>query len=162
MALKKLKLVLDSSNYTVTEGKDAISVTLDGGLPRQRLDVLGASKTVECQFSLDRAEYAYIRAFYKEFANLSGSSFLIDLLIDDNQIEEHEVFFIPGTLKLTRQEGHLYVVKVTMEAKPIIRTAGYDNTIVALFDEYGSNYDTEFVIVASLLETFVNVTLPAI
>lgn len=162
MPLKKLKLALDSSNYSVKEGNDAISVTLDGGLPRQRLDILGSSKTIECQWILNRAEYAYIKAFYKEFATLSGTAFLIDLIIDDSAIEEHTVFFVPSSLKLSRQEGHAYTVKATLEAKPIIRTATYDNTLVALFDSYGSNYDTKFITVASLFSTFMNTTLPAI
>lgn len=162
MALKKLGLLPDSSNYSVTEGNDAISVTLDGGLPRQRLDVLGASKTIECQWILDRAEYAYIRAFYKDVTLLSGVVFLIDLIIDDPVIEEHTVLFTPGSLQLSRQEGLAYTVKATLEAKPLIRTATYDSTIVALFDAYGSDYDTEFATVASLISTLMNTTLPAI
>jgi hypothetical protein len=162
MALGKLGLLPDSSSYSVKEGNDAISATLDGGLPRQRLDVLGATKTIECQWILDRAEYVYIRAFYNAITFLSGVAFLIDLIIDDSDIEEHTVLFTPGSLKLSKQEGLAYTVTASLEARPIIRTEGYNDIIVVLFDAYGSDYDTDFNIVAALTETLMNVTLPAI
>ena len=162
MALRKLDLLPDSSNYTVKEGDDAISVTLDGGLPRQRLAVLDAAKTVECQWSLNRQSYDYFRAFYKLYTDLSGVAFLIDLIIDDSVIEEHTAFFEPGSVRLNEQRGHLYVMRAILQVKPIVRTIGYNEAIVVLFEQYGEATDTEFASVASLLETLMNTTLPAI
>lgn len=162
MALKKLALLPDSNGYVVREGNDAIFTRLDGGLGRYRLDVLGASKTLDCQWSLDRSSYAYLRAFYKTAALLSGTKFLIDLIIDDSEIEEHVAYFEPGSLQLTEQKGLLYVVNATLEVKPILRTEGYDELLVAIFESYGEDYVNEYNSVAQLLETLMNVTLPAI
>lgn len=162
MVLRKFGIIPDSSSYVVTDGEDAIFTKLDGGLGRYRLDKVGASKTVECQFSLTRSEYSYFRSFYDEHAMHGGNSFLIDLVIDDSGLEEHQAFIKPGDVQLSEQVGLLYVVSMTLEVKPVIRTSGYNVILVAMFDAYGSKYDIEFASVASKLEVLVNTTLPAI
>ena len=72
------------------------------------------------------------------------------------------MYFLPGSLQLSEQRGHLYVVSAEIEAKPLIQSEGYDELIIALFAAYGEGYANEFNSVANLLETLVNVTLPAI
>jgi len=162
MALRKFGLLPDSATYKVSEGADAIRTKLDGGLGRYRLDVIGATKTVEVQWSLNRAGYNYVRAFYNSYANLSGSPFLIDLIIDDQAPEEHTAYILPESFSLASHRGLLYVVKATLEVKPIKRTEGYYELIVTLFDEYGSNYDQEASDVFDALSNLVNIKLPTV
>lgn len=160
--MDKLGILPDRAGYTVNEGSDSIFTELEGGAGRYRLDKIGAAKRLDVQWSLNRSDYAYVRAFYRTGSKLSSRAFLIDLIIDDFEAEEHTAFFIPGSFRLTDQRGHLYVVSAEIEARPLIQLEGFDELIIALFAAYGDDYAAEFDVVAGLLETFVNVTLPAI
>lgn len=160
--MRKFILPPDSDSYQVTDGKDAIYTELGGGLGRYRLDVLGASFKVRCQWSLDRADYDYFRAFFKSFAEKGGLPFLVDLIIDASSIEEHTAYFIPDSVRLIRQEGHLYVVAADLEVRPIPREEGYDEIIVVLYEAYGASFEQQAITNLDLLEQLVNVDLPAI
>jgi hypothetical protein len=153
----KFQIPPDSQGYTVVDGDEVLSVKLDGGASRYRRDVLNSNSLVNCQWSLDRNEYNYARAFFK-FATANGSQpFLIDLVLDEAMaLTEHTAWFVPGTMQLRQQQGHLYVISAQMEVAPIPRNAALDESLVTMWTFYQPD-PTAFM---NRLEKLVNFDLP--
>jgi hypothetical protein len=112
--LPKLYLTPDSNSYGVKDGKEVISVQLDGGASRFRRDVVGASSTISVKWTVDADGYRTLRDFYESIGN-GAEPFLIDLIWEDADLTEHEAHIIPGTFKLDSQEGRTYVVSADLE-----------------------------------------------
>lgn len=154
--MDKLQLPPDSAGYSVTDGKEVVSIQLDGGAARYRRDILNANSKVTCQWSCDRDEYQYLRAFFKTATSQGSLPFLIDLALDDPSLTEHQAYFVPGSMVLREQRGHLYVVASELDVKPIPRDAAYDESLVMVW----SNYAPEPALFLNALEKLVNVDLP--
>lgn len=154
--MDKLQLPPDSAGYSVTDGKEVVSIQLDGGAARYRRDILNANSKVTCQWSCDRDEYQYLRAFFKTATSQGSLPFLIDLALDDPALTEHQAYFVPGSMALREQRGHLYVVAAELDVKPIPRDAAYDESLVMMW----SSYAPEPALFLNQLEQLVNVNLP--
>lgn len=120
MALPKLTLVPQSSNYAVKFGNGVVVTKLDGGRSRYRTDIANPSNIVTCTWLLDPTDYASIVTFFKTtLANVS-LPFLIDLVIDTATPSEYQANVVPDTLQLSSQSGNSYVVSCTLEAYPAL------------------------------------------
>jgi hypothetical protein len=160
MALSKLRLAPDSSSYSVTDGKEVVSVALDGGAGRYRHDILGASSVVSVQWICDRNEYRYLRTFYSEIVDKGSLPFAIDLILDDPLPVEHKAYFIPGSMTLTGQRGLSYYVTAQLEVEPV-GVSDDDLVFAALYSEFGDDYETKFVEFEDVLDELTNITIPA-
>jgi hypothetical protein len=145
----------NQSSYSVTDGETTISTKLDGGASRYRRDILNAYFIVDCEWRLSEDDYQYFRAFYNTETTSGSLPFLIDLIIDDSSLTEHEAQFVPNTIKLSVYNGAYYTVRGQLEVKPIPRDTDYDSTLVMLFSEYGG--DTEARGMLDQLEQLTNV-----
>lgn len=157
MALSKLILPPDKEGYSVTDGTEVIAVQLDGGAARYRRDVLGATSRVPVQWKLNPGNYRYLRAFYRTATNNGATPFLIDLLMDEPTLTEHQAYFVPGSMKLSSVSGLTHTVAAELEVIPDLPDAAYDAALVMIYEEYGP-YGS--VTILDELEAFANITLP--
>lgn len=153
----KLQLSPDSATYTVTDGNEVAYTNLDGGAGRYRRDVLNSSSIVTCQWTLNRDDYQYMRAFYRSGVESGSLPFLIDLVLDMPYQQEFEVYFIPNSMKLVEQSGYMYKVAANLEVIPIAADTDYDLGTVTLYSIYNSIEEPE---IFSLLAHLVNVDMP--
>lgn len=160
MALTKLALAPDNSSYSVTDGKEVVSVALDGGAGRYRHDILGASSFVSVQWVCDRTEYRYLRTFYSALVDKGATPFLIDLILDDPLPVEHKAYFVPGSMTLTGQKGLSYYVSAQLEVEPV-GVSEDDISFALLFGELGSNWESEFPVLENEFDNIINVQIPA-
>lgn len=159
MALTKLTIPPDQSGYSVTDGTEVISVKLDGGASRFRRDVLNAASRVTVQWSVTPDNFRYLRAFYRSVTAQGSTPFLIDLLLDEPELTEHQAYFIPGTMRLQSQRGLQYVVAAELEVAPDLPDSEYDAILVTLYNEYGGS--EQALLMLNQLEQLTNVDLPA-
>lgn len=129
--MMKLAITPDQENYTASDAEDVISTKVGGGPPRMRMDLLNSETKIEVQWTLNPAEYQYIRAFYN-YIHKGADSFLMDLLLESPTLAEYVVRIIPGTWKLTSVKGTTFKVKCTLSVAP--NTDGID--YVALVENY--------------------------
>lgn len=160
MAMTKLKLAPDNSNYSVTDGREVLATQLSGGAARYRRDVIGAPSRVTVQWILDREEYRYLRAFYKVVTQSGSEPFLIDLILDVPELTEHTAYFIPESMALTGQKGLSHTVSAQLDVKPLDmdETAAID--LVNVFNYFGPQWASSFPPLDDQLNTLMNISIP--
>lgn len=107
----------DENGYSVTEDAAALRTEIKGGQNRYRRDVLNQTMTVSVQFSLNPTDFQYLRAFYN-VTNKGTDAFIANLLIETADLREYICNVKPGTWKLNKVDGNLYVVRMTLEVQP--------------------------------------------
>jgi hypothetical protein len=117
MALPKLTIPPDQDNYSVIEFENVVSVKLDGGSSRFRLDKTSSIGKATVQWTVNEENYRYLRDFYRLTKN-GALTFLIDLLYDTPYLTELEAKFVPDSFKLARQQGKSFTVTAELEIKP--------------------------------------------
>lgn len=133
MALQTLGLTPDREGFQVDEGNTNTFVQLDGGGPRVRADQQGAVKLVNCQWTLNPAQFDYMMAFYRTGTANGASPFNISLCgIDNAEVSVYQAQFVPGTFQpLAEQSGLAYLVKAQMFVWPLPVNATADNALIA-------------------------------
>lgn len=159
--LTKLILPPNNSSYSVTDGKEVVSVALDGGAGRYRRDIIGASSAVSVQWVCDRGEYEYLRAFYRSLLGKGALPFLIDLILDDPLPVEHKAYFVPGSMVLTGQRGLSYYVSAQLEVEPAEVDDVAEADFAAIYSIFGSNWQTVFPPLEDDFNEIINIQLPA-
>lgn len=140
MTLAKFSIQPDYSNYTSQDGKESISTQLDGGAGRYRQDVLNASYNVTVSWTFTRAKYLYFRSFYKAAVERGSLPFLIDLLIDEaTELMEYTAYFVPGSVRLSQLQGHMFKVDAQLEVIPHDYGDGYFNGNILLYAMFGED-----------------------
>ncbi len=152
----KLTIPPQQAGYSVKDGQQAIYTKLDGGAGRFRQDMLDPAPRVKCKWVLNKLEYEYLKAFYKTISKGGANVFLIDLIVDQADLTEHEAHFIPNTFSLASQRGHSYTVNADLEIKPITEDESYNESLVDIYNAYGDNAEN----MLNIFEVFVNVTIP--
>lgn len=157
----KIPYIPDRASYTVSSPAGAVrSVQLDGGASYMRRGVLNGTRTVTTTFTLDRDEYEVLCGFYALYLD-RPQFFLMDLIIDRADLEEHQFTFVKDTFRLTAQAGLSYTVTANLEVRPIVR-APSDSLIAAraiLVGIYGSEENGKRVAMDPLYEV-INVIMP--
>jgi hypothetical protein len=152
MAMTKFIIPPDNSAYSVTDGKEVVATQLDGGAARYRRDIIGATSTVNVSWILGRDEYKYLRSFYRGVTGKGATPFLIDLILDDFELTEHKVYFIPGSMQLTAQKGLTHWASAQLEVYPNEDTDNGD--FAYLYNEFGSF--SKFLVSEDVLQIVVN------
>lgn len=165
MALTKFLIQPDAPAYTVSDGIETLQTQLNGGASRFRKDVLNSSYKVSVAWTFTRAKFQYFRGFYKSTTQSGAKPFLIDLMIDEaDKLTEHEVHFIPGSVKTSQISGHMFKVEAQLEVKPNEELdEGYFNYQVLLYEIYGENmFGQDLSGVFNALEQLVTVDIPSL
>lgn len=155
--MRKLPYLPDSDGYGFNDPTEAVMIQLDGGPPRVRSDILNGPIMLNANWTLDRADYDYFRSFYRVVVERESGKFKCDLVIDKSQLTEHDCIFVPGSMKLAQQKGHMYVVSATLVVIPIPMDLDYEQTLLDLIDIYGGT--EELSVVLNLLDYLANVKL---
>ena len=155
----KLNLPPDQAGYAVLDaGNEVVRVQLAGGAGRYRRDILNASKMANVTWTLGPEEYDYFEMFYRVMTLRAGEPFLIDLIIGESGLTQHEARFIPGSKQLQSQRGLTYVVTAQLEVTPKQYDYEFEAALVELLGAYASSEEVESVI--NQLEILTNVDLP--
>jgi hypothetical protein len=157
MTLPKLNLLPAQDSYSMDDADDAVlRAKVSAGPSRTRLDMLGATASVNATLQLDPGEYQYWRAFFRTTIAEGSLPFTMGLLLDYPDVVDHEVK-LAAAPRLSGQRGLLYVVQLRLEVKPMPQDEDSDGAIAMLYEEYG---DTAYAMLVDL-EHLVNVDLPA-
>jgi len=113
--MSRIRVRPSRASYSVARGAETLAVKLDGGASRFRRDILSAAFLVDVEWQLDVSGYNYINAFYRTTIVHGSLPFTINLILDQAALVEYTAKIIPGTFRLTRQEGLLYVVSAQLE-----------------------------------------------
>lgn len=135
--MKKLGLIPDQTSYSAKDGTEIIGVQFDGGPPRYRRDAVGAPARVTVSWTLDASAYQYLRAFYRTGLGNGADWFLVDLLLGDAALEEHQAHFVPGSFGLQSRQGKAYIAGAELDVIPAATDVDYDSAVLTLFEEYG-------------------------
>ena len=157
MPLTKLTISPENTAYSFIDGSEVNSVSLEGGSSRYRRDIVGATSTVTVSWIFNAIEYDYFRAFYRGVSAKGSKPFLIDLILDDSELIEHEVHFIVNSVNLVSQQGNSYSVTAQLEVKPKTYDEDDDVVFVDLYNSYGEDMND----VIQQLEILTNKELPA-
>lgn len=157
MSLDILNLSPDTNGYTVTTGVSTLVTQLDGGSGRYRKDQLGASSTVQVTYTLGVGDYQYLLAFFRTVLQEGSLAFQTELLFETPDVTDYCCNIVPGTFKLSSQQGETYVVVVTYEATSINPPdPTVDLALVVAYNTYGSNTDTTLSQLAYLVNVQMN------
>ncbi len=140
----------EQDTYVKTPATNVLTEQLDGGASRSRLDKINSSELVGCTWVFNREQYQYFKAFYFSAAKEGAAWFLMDLLMSQPYLEEHEVKFVPGSVVMSEPKGLSFIVSAELEVKPKDDTDYYDAIVVLHGDddflnilEQLANYDLE-------------------
>lgn len=157
----KLEFKPQQASYSVQYGETTARSQIAGGVGRYRKTFDNASQTVTATWTLDSQQFQAFRGFFTSVISEGSLPFLIDLIIDDQELEERTAYFIPGTFSVSKIRGDLHEITAELEVAPIATTddtedfgAGYYASIAA----YGS--EAAALDVYNQLETLVNVDMP--
>lgn len=160
MALTKFIYPPENSAYSVADGKEVVSTQLDGGAARYRRDIIGATSTVGVSWIFGPDEYKYLRSFYRAVTLKGSKPFRIDLILDEPELTEHKAYFIPGSMQLTAQKGLTYWASAQLEVYPAEIDYAAESAFVALFSEYGKDWESLFPIFENGFNTVINIDVP--
>jgi len=119
MQLQKLDLLPERNGYTYKPGNSIVTIELEGGLSRSRVDQVNSASYVDCQWVLNREQYEYFRAFYNGITFKGVAPFLIELILDKSFPQEVQVKFVPDTVEMSDPFGMVLTCKATLELIPI-------------------------------------------
>lgn len=157
MPLPKLQLLPAREGYSFADDSGAvIRAKVSAGPSFQRLDMIGGPAEVNVTFRMTGAEYDYWRAFHRSTIAVGSEPFLLDLILDQSTLTEHQVKIIPGSLRMGGVSGDRHVVEMRLEAQLADSDPDYDAALVMMFELYGADGSD----VLDLLAVLVNDLLP--
>ena len=161
--LPVLERLSESGGYSVAYGNEYVSVKLAGGPSRRRRDFEGAASIVNVEYTLNGAEFRNFQNFYNGVIAKGVLPFATKLIIDSQTPEYFQCFIVADSYSLSEQAGDMYKVSFQIEATNI--DTGVEIPVEdsqALFNEYGMNYESLFIVDEDVLNEIVNVELPSI
>ena len=139
MPLEKLNMTPAQDAYSMADGDEVLYQQLEGGGPRLRKDIENSFNRVNVQWDTTQAGYKYLRAFFITATKKGALPFLIDLIIDEAILTEHEANFVPNTFRLSGVQGsNAFTVNAALDVKPIAPDDEYNQTIIDIYGAYDS------------------------
>jgi len=117
--MTKLTLIPDESGYTVEFSDDIIGGIQKGGSARIRRDSKNSPHSTEIQWTLDNAGYLVFINVSRNVIFNGSLPFELDLIIDDNNLTEHTVRQIPGSVVSMVPRGNTRIVAMQILVEPI-------------------------------------------
>jgi hypothetical protein len=152
--MEKLQIPPDETGYTIKDGTETVATILKGGAARYRRDIKNSSSMLSAQWTTDREGYKYLRLFYRLITENCANPFLIDLMVDDYELTEHVVNFVPGSMVLESVSGFTHVVKADLEIRPQA-TASLQATYLELYKSFGS----DITLFEDMFNTVININM---
>ncbi|RLC78863.1 MAG: hypothetical protein DRI61_09080 [Chloroflexi bacterium] len=110
-----LSLTPNQAGYGFSDGDEVLSVKLDGGASRYRKDIANASKTVSVVWTLGPTDYATFRTFFRDTVSSGALPFLIDLLVETENLVTYKAYFVVGSVKSGQNSGKTFTVSAQLE-----------------------------------------------
>jgi hypothetical protein len=130
--MPKLFLRPDQAYYTATQNASEIEQTdVDGGLPRQRLGIMGSVETITMQWTLNVSDHNYLHAFFRKSISRGSLPFVMDLFLESATLEEHTCILVAGSWKITAQQGLAYTTQANVYVVPNPVDTDMDAMIIA-------------------------------
>ena len=114
-----LPLPPERTSYTYSKEGGVVSTTLDGGKSRSRVDIIGFTSRVTCQWILTRLEFDFFMSFYVAVAKKGAATFQMDLILDRPDLLEHDCIFVPDTLNVSEPTSQTFFVTAELEVSPL-------------------------------------------
>lgn len=105
----------EQDGYTVTRGKEAIAIRLDGGPSRVRRDSLGMPHEVAVRLLCDETNFAGVTGFLRERVRSRTRYFRMPLLLDVPVVVPYLARVLDGPEVLESTRGLTFVVRATLE-----------------------------------------------
>ena len=110
----------DRDGYSVTELDKTVTIPLEGGYPRERTDLIGATSIVNCSFTFgSRENYNKFQKFwlaYKGRPQWFRIRLLTDMDTPAERLRLHSAQVIVDTYRMTQVRGHHWEVSMQLEA----------------------------------------------
>jgi len=118
--------------HSVEFGNNVISIEMDGGAARYRLDKIGSTHKVSVQWMLEEQAYNYLMAFYRTEIDYGSLPFTLAIKsVEGASSATYTARIIPGTLRLSAFLNTLYQVNATLEVTPLTINEGADQALIA-------------------------------
>lgn len=129
--MDKLKLYPTDAYSVASPQSEILRTDLDGGAGRYRADVIGATSMANVTFQLLPDGFQYLWAFYRAKTGHGAEPFLIDLILDGQEIQERVARFMPGSLTLSGKMRNLfYTATAVLELEALAADDEFDNSLV--------------------------------
>lgn len=112
--IPKLTLPPDKDGYTFTMESAGVHQPLDGGLGRVFRDQIGVTTKINVKWTTNAAGFLYLREFYRQWVT-KPDAFPMDLFLQTHELEEHNVWFVPGSVGLDSISGKRFVLSAQIE-----------------------------------------------
>jgi hypothetical protein len=142
-------LVHPRIRYSAQFGNNVLSIELDGGAGRYRLDKIGAAHQVSVQWQLTYKAYSYLMAFYRTEIDFGSMPFEIDLSLDSGPSATYTAHIVPGTFKLDAYLIGLYQVSATLEITPATVNTIEDEAMIAAYPITGESTEIVYMFTAN-------------
>lgn len=149
--MEKLIIAPEEAGYAGEFPGAALSVRLRGGPSKTRQDFIGSPIMVSARWALNRFQYSYIQAFFREVTQEGVLPFLLDLPLHGPNLEEYQVKIVPGTFGLSGVRGTKHMVSAELEVVPKMADVEYDQTLLMLVGLYGEDVDAVLSTLAELV-----------
>lgn len=151
--MNRLDLCPLQSGYSASFGDGVVSTPALKGMPRTRLDFVGAVHMVNASFLLGDGDYGYLMSFYRVYQR-NPQPFIARLILDTPLGADYQCKFVGDSLRFNSKDGKYVSVSCQLYAAPLAIDIDYDESVVALRN-VGTNGD-----VLKNLDKLVNVALP--
>lgn len=141
------------AGYSMQRGAETLRVELDGGAGRYRLDVSGAPSRVTVQWICSDEEYFYLSALYRSNTISGSEPFTIDLILDQREVQEFTVNWIPNGPSLQAYEYPYCYVSAELEVIPLAISSCMDGYVCMTngFGWYSVNEWSDLVVLDGIL-----------
>lgn len=113
----KLPFKPEQSGYAATHPRQVIQVELDGGAPRTKLDIVGATARARANWVLNQQQYNEFMQFVNVHAQRGALPLLMDLVLDFWAATQYKCWIIPGTIRTSNPRGLSYQVSMEMHVE---------------------------------------------
>lgn len=132
MVLPTLALVPESTTFSANVGDGVLSVKLDGGASRYRRNYIGSTYDVKCSWVLNKAQYEYMKAFYRTACNDGSTPFYLKMIFEDGELKPYKAYFKPKSLTTSGPDaGQVFNVSADFEVYPNQDAAINDDILIA-------------------------------
>lgn len=120
------------AGHTIAFNDGMLSVALDGGPPRQRLDTVGAPDQVSASWVLKGDEYTLFMGAVRNWRRAGGEPLLMQLVHDSAEPDTYQVTFVPNTVRMISKNGEVFTVAANLLVLPLDKYLHPDLDIDAL------------------------------
>ena len=113
--LTTLPFLPEKSSYSYNQLDGLLSVELEGGLSKSRVDKKGKSQLVDCQWILDEKEFLFFMQFKEVIAANGANRIKVNLILDSNTVELYDCKIVPDSVVLSQPSSVSFVVSCQLE-----------------------------------------------